>query len=197
MSQDITPRDQEKDPRWNMEPGLVLTPGSREVAEYARFEQLPSKYTVGTVPGNPYTYRPFPKMVYRAERYPGTGKLCCMAAPPDPAEYEDPRKAEHAQVLAQRFTEKCQLIVRDEVEYSRAMESGYREGPAEAIAHAEGREDAIARATAERNYEDRNLSDAARRESEAVVAAAGGQHVPEVTRERVAEAKDQKRRRSA
>lgn len=197
MSDYKPPIDQEKDPRWNMEPGLVLTPGSREVAEYARFEQHHSKYTVGTVPGNPYVYRPYPKMVYRAERYPGTGKLCCMAAPPDPAEFEDPRKAEHAQVLAQRFTEKCQLIVKDELEYSRAMESGYRDSAAEAVAHAEGREDKIGRETAERNYQDRNMSERAQREAEEVVAAAGGQHVPEITGHKIAQAKDQRRRKSA
>jgi hypothetical protein len=192
-----TPFNQETDPRWNMEPGLVLTPGSKEVREYARFEQFHSKFTVGTQPGNPYVKREFPKMVYRAERYSGTGKLACMAAPPDPSEFKDPREAEHAQVLAQRFTERCQLIVQDEREYSRAMESGYRPSPKEAVEHAEAREDSIARATAERLYQDQHLSESARAEAEEVTAAAGGAHVPEITGQRVAEAKDQRRRKSA
>jgi hypothetical protein len=195
---EFRPFNQETDPEFNMEPGLVLTPGSKEVREYARFEQFPSKYTVGTQPGNPWVYRPFPKMVYRAERYPGSGKLCCMAAPPDPSEFDDPKKAEHAQVMAQRFTDKCQLIVRDEVEYSRAMESGYRDSAAEAVAHAEARENRIATATAERLYEDRNMSERARREAEEVVAASGGQHEPEITGRKVKEAREDRRsRRSA
>lgn len=189
---DITPRDQEKDPRWNMEPGLLMEPGT--VAQLAPFEQFPSKYTAGSQPGNPYRYRPFPKMVYRAMRYPGTGQIRCMAAPPDPWAFDDPRKAEHAIEAAARFTEQCQLIVRDEQEYSRAMESGYRDSAAEAVAHVEAREDRIARETAERNYQDRNMSEGAKREIAEVMEAAGGEHQPEITGRKVAEAEDKRRR---
>ena len=68
--------NEQTDPRYNREPGIVLIPGSNYVNEVAKFEQQPTKYTVGTVPGNPYVFRPFPKMLFRAELY--NGKAICM-----------------------------------------------------------------------------------------------------------------------
>jgi hypothetical protein len=190
------PFNQETDPSMNAEPGIALVPGSRFLHEVSKHEQFAGRYTQGTNgPGNPYVYRPFPKMVYRAEHW--NGKVCCMAARPDPTEFKDTREAERAEVMAQHFTEKCQKTVRDETELARAMESGWRETPAEAVEHVLARDRAEADATAERNYQDRNMSAAARREVAEVEAAAGGEHQPEITGRKVAEAKDQRRRRGA
>lgn len=189
------PFSQETHPEYNQEPGLVLIPGSFTVREHSKWEQFPSKYTVGTSPGNPYTYRPFPKMLYRADRY--NGQIVCMGAPPDPSEFKDPREAERAEEHARRFTEKCQLIVRDEAELSRAMESGWRETPQEAVEHVLARDRVVAQETAERQYQDRNMSERARREADLVVAESGGEHQPEITGRKSAEAKESRRRRSA
>jgi len=191
------PRNQETDERYNREPGIALVPGSAYLRELAQFEQFHSRFTAGVDagPGNPYSYRPFPKMVYRAEHH--NGKVCCMAAPPDPNEYRDGREYERAAALADRFTEKCQRIVQDQTEYSRAMEDGWREGPAEAIAHVLQRDRVVADETAERNYQDRNVGAGARREMAEVERATGGEHQPEITGRAVAEAKDHRRRKSA
>lgn len=186
---------QETDPEYNAEPGLILEPGSAIVKETARHEQFPSRYTVGTQPGNPYVYREYPKMLYRAEHY--NGKPVCMAAPPDAYLFKDDREFRHAEVSARRFTEACQLIVGNAEERQKAMENGWRESPGEAVAYLMGRDRAEGNATAHRLYEDRNLSEKAQREVAEVMEASGGEHQPEISKAKVAEAKDDKRRRKS
>jgi hypothetical protein len=178
MSEDALPARPETDPRWNREPGIVIVPGSAYANEMAKFEGRETKWTIGTVPGNPYTYKPFPKMVYRAERW--NGAPACMAAPPDMIEFKDPREFDRFEQLAQRFNERCQLIVNDEREFQKAMEAGYRESPGEAVAFLISRDQKISQAEAHRNYEDRNMSDAAKAEIKAAKEAIGNDPLPEV-----------------
>lgn len=163
--------------------GVVITPGSNYQRELGKFEQFHTKYTGDEGPGNPYRYRPFPKMVYIAKKY--KGKLACMAAPPHPLEFANPKEYERAEEAAAIFTRDCQRIVMDEADYQRAMEAGYRESPAEAYEHAEKREERKADATAERNWDDRNMSDKAKAEARAKEEAAGAEHLPEIPREPV------------
>lgn len=179
---DARPFNQETDPRYNLEPGLVLVQGSAIVREHAKFEQFHTKYTTGTVPGNPYQYRPFPKMLYRAESY--NGKPCCMAAPPNWAMFKNSDEARFADEQARQFTERCQMIVKDESEMQRALENGWREDPQQAVEYLEGRTRRIGTATAERLYRDRNMSDRAKAEADAATAAAGGDHQPEIKAKR-------------
>lgn len=160
--------------------GVVIVPGSNYQRELGRFEQFPSKYTGDEGPGNPYRYRPFPKMVYIAKKF--KGKIVCMAAPPHPVEFVNPKEYERADEAAAIFTRECQRIVNDETEFQKAMEAGYRESPAEAVEHAEKREDRKADATAERNYDDRHMSDKAKAEARAKEDAAGAEHLPEIPR---------------
>ena len=176
MSETFRPFNPETHPSYNTEPGVVVVPGSNYAKEMEKHEQFPSKY--GQNPGNAYKYRPFPKMLYKAHHW--NGVVACMAAPPDSMAFSVQREYERAEELAKRFTEKCQLIVASEAEQSRAMESGWRGSPAEAIEYLNGRDSGVARATAERLYVDSKLSEPARREAEAAVAAVGGEHVPEI-----------------
>ena len=170
------PTNQERDPRYNMEPGIAIVQGSAYAKEMEKFEQFPSKY--GSNPGRPYVYRPFPKMLYRAQMY--NGAMTCMAAPPNPLEFNDPREYERKEELARRFNESCTRIVHSEAEMSRAFEDNWREGPAEAVACLQKREQSRADAAAHRNYEDRNMSDTAKAEVKAEIEARGGEHVPEM-----------------
>ncbi len=170
------PKNQEADIIYNREPGIAIIPGSNYAREMMKYEQFPSAY--GPNPGNPYTYRPYPKMVYKAEHY--KGKVCCMAAPPDPHDFADPREYERADEGARRFTEKCQKIVGNEVERSQAFEQGYREHPDDAVAYLLGRDKSKSTAAAHRAYEDRGMSEPAKREIAAAQDAADGQHVAEV-----------------
>jgi len=177
MSEEIEfkPVNQEKDSRFNAEPGIVVIPGSNYANEMQKFEQFPSKY--GGSPGNPYRYKPFPKMLYRAENY--KGKACCMAAPPDPHDFADPREYERADEGARRYSEKCQKIVGNEQEMSRAMEDGWRESPDAAVTYLLGKDKAKSTDTAHRNYEDRGMSDAAKAEAKRATEEAG-EHLPAI-----------------
>lgn len=156
--------NEESNPMFNSrESGLVIVPGSNYANEMEKFEQFPSRY--GGSPGNPYQYRPFPKMLYRAEFW--KGKAVCMAAPPDPLEYPNPSEFQRVEEAARRFSESCQLIVKGEVEYQRAMENGYRESPDEAVSYLLSRRAAQGQAAAERAYADRGMSEAAQAEAKA------------------------------
>jgi hypothetical protein len=175
--------DQETHRDWNREPGIVVVPGSNLAKEMQKFEQFPSKW--GPNPGNAYRYRPYPKMLYRAELW--KGKAVCMAAPPDPLEYPNPSEFQRAEEAARRFTERCQQVVKDERELQMALENGFRESPGEAVEYLVGRQRDEARAAAERLHEDRNMTEAAK--AEAVEAtretfAEEGRHLPEVPEKR-------------
>ena len=160
-----TRTDQERRDDWNREPGIVVVPGSNYANEMAKFEMFPSKYGQ---PGNPWRGpQPFPKMVYRAELW--KGKPVCIAAAPDPSEFPNANDLARVEEQARRFNERCQLTVRDESELQRAMENGYRESPAEAVTYLEGRQRREADAAAERNWQDRNMSEAAQAEAKEAV----------------------------
>lgn len=174
MSETYKPTNMETHPDYNREPGVVIVPGSNYAKEMEKYEQFPGKY--GLNPGNPYTYRPFPKMLYRAETYKGVA--ACMAAPPSADEYRNPGEYQQADESARRFTDRCQRIVQDESEESRAKEDGWRNDPKEAIEYLEARTREVSRAAAERNYADRNMGELAKREVEAVMTESGGEHLP-------------------
>jgi hypothetical protein len=173
--QEYMPLNQESDPRYNREPGIVMIPGSNYAKERAKFEMDPGPW--GN-PGRPRVHHEYPMMVYRAELY--NGKACCMAAPPNPNEFANPDEFRRAEERAAQFTKRCQMIVKNEHELQKAREAGFRAGPDEAVAYLDGREQDKANVTAQRNYEDRNLSDVAKREVAAAEAEAGGEHLPEI-----------------
>jgi hypothetical protein len=178
------PQNDLKNREYNAEPGIIIVPGSKYQQYMTQFEQFQSKLTAGDAPGNPYVYRPFPKMLYRAEHWEGVPK--CMAAAPDSYLFKDPREFERAEVTAQKFTERCQRIVNNEAEMRRAMEDGWRESPAEAVEYLRARDSAKSTAAAELNHADRNLSEPAKRErAEALAEAhARGEHLAEVPEKR-------------
>ena len=163
---------------YNREPGIVVVPGSTYAKEMAKHEQFPSKY--GSTPGNPYTYRPFPKMVYQAQVW--QGKVVCMATV-EPNAYVNPAEQLRAEEAARAYTERCQRTVNDQMEYQRALESGFRESPVEAVEYLEAKQRSIADAAAERNYADRNMGEKAKAEAAAEVKRAfneEGSHLPAV-----------------
>lgn len=169
------PRNVEKDPMYNREPGIVKIPGSNLAKEMAKFEQFPSEWGA---PGNPYKFRPFPKMLYRAQHW--NGKPVCMAAEPNRVDYHDVNLYKQDIERAKRFNVECTRIVNDESEMAKAMEGGWRESPAEAVEFLLGRDRTVANETAIRNHEDRNLSEAAKLEAARAVEEVGGEHLPEI-----------------
>lgn len=171
-------KNPETHPDFNRQPGVVIVPGSPYANELAKWEQFPSKYTEGVSPGNPYRYKPYPKMLYRAERV--NGSPVCMAAEPDPIDFRDPRELDRAQAAAMRFTQKCQLIVNDEREHQKAMEGGWRETPDDAVAFLIERDQKFSKEDAHRAWDDRHMSDAAKREIREAKDAVGGDPTPEI-----------------
>lgn len=171
--------NQETHPEFNREPGIAVIPGSPYAKYMAQFESHP---TGGFPAGNPYTYRAYPKMLYRAERW--NGAPACMAAPPDPYAFSNPGEFARVEQQARMFTERCQMIVRDEREKQKAMESGWREDPAEAVAYLIARDKGIATLDAHREYEDRNMSEAAKAEVAEAKAALGGDPIPAMEEKR-------------
>lgn len=158
VHENVSERTQATDPRFNMEPALVEVPGTPYAREMAKFER-------------PYRYQPFPRMLYKAERFKGT--IMCGAPEPMPWEFQTERAYLSALEEARRYTEKCQTIVGNESERTRHMDMGWRESPAEAVAFVDAREKAESKEIAHRNWDDRNLSENAKAEAAAQEAAAG------------------------
>ncbi len=107
---------------------------------------------------------PFPKMLYKAEHRPD-GKRSVH-------EIEDslfPVQGEKGRIIqagaAEQWSRRCQLTVYNETEMSRAMESGWRKTPKEALEFLESRDNAIANETAERHYKDARMSPQAQAEA--------------------------------
>lgn len=159
----------EKHPEFNREPGVVVVPGSNFAKYMESFEQFPSKY--GSNPGNPYNYRDFPKMLYRAEEV--NGKAVCMSAAPNPLEFKDQQEFHRAEEMARKFTERCQLKVNSREEQQKAMENGWREDPTEAVEYLRGRQKDVSTAAAERLHAEQRMSAKAKAESKAAMDEAG------------------------
>jgi len=168
------------DPEYNREGGIVVTPGSAHQKEMAKFEQFPhSKWAFGN-PGNPYTFRRWPAMMFHAERR--NGQIKCMEGEPQSYEFQHTQNYVQAVEAAKHFTSKCIKTVGSQEEWARAMEEGWRDSPAEAIKACEDREKGVSQAVAHLNYEDRNLGEKAKAEKAAAELANGNVPLAEVPR---------------
>jgi len=99
---------------------------------------------------------PLPCMVYKAQHRPD-GKRSC-------GETLDSMCGGQS---AEQWSRRCQLTVYNETELSRALESGWRRTPKEALELLKEKDNAVQDATAERHYKDLRMSEPARREAEA------------------------------
>jgi len=167
--------------------GVILTAASRMGKELAKWEQFPTSYTGVRGPGNPYQYRMYPKMLYKAHRRQG-GVIACMDPEPHPDSFigvlNPGRAHELACAAAERFTASCQRIVQDQAEESRAHEDGWRESPEAAIQFVHERDRTISTAAAERAYTDARMSPAAQAEAKEAEKAHDDLHLPAVPEKR-------------
>lgn len=141
-------------------------------------------------PGYDPKQHPYPRMMYQAFKV--NGRVVCMATTPSRFGFADDDSWKRACDQAEEFTRQCQIIVQDEEDETRHHADGWREGPAEAVAHVNYLEDMIAKAAAERHASDRRFGEKAREEA-AEVDASTPDHVPEVTGQNLEEARDQTR----
>jgi hypothetical protein len=141
MSQDLMP----------IVVGGVMYPATSAYAkELRKFERGPDY--------NPKNH-PFPKMLYHAQERPDG--LPSVAETQDSIFGGAPGAAEH-------FTATCQRVVNDEAEMARAIADGWRETQAQAMESAHARHFELAKQTAHRKWDDRNMSPAAQAEVAAI-----------------------------
>ena len=146
---------------------------AKDLAEWEQHDTLTCRLA-GKSPGRPYVYRPFPKMLFKATQIPpgnaGAGKFAVFMPIPRRSPMETEQVWALAVSFAEEFTKANQCEVRDENELKARLESGegWAEGPQEALAVQEVYAKAISDAAAERNWQDRRMSEKAKAESLAV-----------------------------
>lgn len=176
---------------------ILRNPESEETKELAKFEMFQSEFTIGGLrPGNPYRKgneygKPgaeYPKMLYRAQQVPpglpGAGKWATSVTAPPFFGYRDEKEWDRACQMAERFSHGSERIVHSPDEHERAKGEGWCDTPDLAKAAAEKFNTAISNAAAERNFDDRRLSDKAKAEVEKIEGEHFG-HLPEIPRQPV------------
>lgn len=151
--------------------GIVRTGETEYDKEMARWD-LPKRLGGHNADG----YERYPQMLYKAFR-DDSGRMTCMMPPPLMHLYLSMPEYLRAESIAKAFTDQCQTTVRTDAEYARKRDEGWRDTPAEALAHAEVLQREIADAAAEEQFRVRRMSEQAQREFAA--ANAGDAHVPD------------------
>ena len=180
---------------------VITTSESEMGKELAKWEQHQTSIISGTwTPGNPYRYREFPKMVYKAHRLTD-GKVACMQAEPEPLAYPNAEQHDRACRSVDVFNRKCMLTVNDESELQKAHEGGWRDSPQEALEFHDRRDEQNLQAAAERAFSDSKMSAKAQREAAAAEAKHEGldhlEEVPVAKVDRMAKARAAKARKAA
>lgn len=159
---------------------VIQSPSTDLGKELAKWEQFPSKFTSDEVPpGNPYVYRAYPKMLYKAQYHPLKKKMVCCEVPPNNVDYATQAEIDRAERFVMQFNLSCQKTVQNEDEKRVAMNDGWCESPTLALADCEARRKGVADETAKREYNDQTMSARARAEARAADDA-DGEHVPDV-----------------
>src|SRR5262245_20621354 len=114
-------------------------------------------------PGNPYVYRPFPAMLYRAELVNGKATVT-EGLPQWSPLYPDEKAYERAILEAENGNKRRQKIVKSESEKLIARGQGWCDSPTEALERLEQQQQAISTAAAEANYAAQRMSESARAE---------------------------------
>lgn len=165
--------------------GVVINPSSEYGKELLKWEQHRTKYVPeqddngdSVPPGNPYVYRHFPLMLYKAQKS-ATGRVECLRPAPEPYAFERADQLERAILAVETFNRSCQRIVKSEGEEARAKADGWRDSPKAALDHFEALEQDMARAAAEAAYAAKGMTAKAKAEL-AEADAATHEHVVDV-----------------
>jgi len=157
---------------------------TEDLQAQAAWEMFNSRITqmAGVPPGRPYVFQPNPKMMYRALQAPGSGKWAVSMDIPPRYQYVADDQWSRAVQQAEQFGTACQRVVNDEEEHKKARESGegWRDNPQEALEYRMKLEKDISTAAAERNAEERHMSEKAIAERDEVEQANMGKHLPEI-----------------
>lgn len=148
--------------------GLVPpSPTSELGKELRKWEQHPTVYSLTEdgdhAPGNPYTFRAYPTMLYRAELV--NGKATVIEQEPEYSLiYPNDEAYQRACLAVQAANKRRQKIVSDEAQERIAKGQGWANSPQEALEVCEAQQIAIAQAAAEANHAAQRMSDQAQRE---------------------------------
>lgn len=163
----------------------VVTAESEYGKELIKWEQHDTKRISGDwTPGNPYKFRPYPKMLYRAAKRQD-GSVGCMDGVPHPLSFPNAEAHDRAAQAVEHFNRGCYMVVETEEAEARAKADGWRNTVPEALAHAHKRDTDDLKAAAHRAYEDRNMSPAAQAEAAQAEAEAGIKQLGEIPRQPV------------
>lgn len=159
--------------------GVVINPNSEIGKELAKWEQFPANWNGERVDaGNPYVYRPFPQMVYKATKRED-GKIVCIETAPPVSLFTTMDSYQRECLRVDAHNQQACLTVHSPDELERAERNGWvAGGPLEAIAKLKAFEDEIANAAAEANAKAQGMTDKAQRERKRREAATD-EHVPE------------------
>ena len=104
-------------------------------------------------------YEEYPRMLYKAQLNPISNRMEVNLT-------RDVMSADRKDVLlsAENFNNSCQMTVNSDAEVEKYARDGWRKSQAEAMQFVRDLEAFVAEAAANRNYTDRNASDAAKRE---------------------------------
>lgn len=163
----------------------VATPGvgTSYGKELAKWEQHRTRFTDDdNPPGNPYVFRMYPRMMFRAVKHPKTGQMVCMAVPPNPMLFTTPHEYDRACLDIERMNRECSRTVNSDEEFRIAKNDGWRESPALALETHEQQMCAVAEETARRHFSDQRLSPEAQAEAARIDASTEHQ-VPDVQTE--------------
>src|SRR4051812_47198882 len=93
-------------------PSLVINPHSELGKELRKWDQHRTHLVPpGTNPGNPYEFRPYPKMLYRAQST-RAGQKACFLPTPSPFGFEKADAYQIALLEKETFDKSCQRIVK-------------------------------------------------------------------------------------
>lgn len=161
---------------------VVINPASEWGKELRKWEQHPTKYALDEngdmKPGNPYVFRPYPRMLYRARPNP-QGQVVCLMAMPDTYAFQEANQYERAVLQVDTFNKSCQKIVESEDAERLACGQGWCVTPHLALARYEEEQQAIARAAAEAAHAAQRMTEKAKAEL-ATAEASTHQHVTDV-----------------
>jgi hypothetical protein len=127
---------------------VVIAPESEQGKELAKWD-APKSQGGMRCDG----YEPYPKMLYKADRYPGSGKV--MVAHP---------LAGTGDAVADAFSTRCWHTVKDAEEHAAAGRAGWYDTPAEALEAFEKAETAKADAAANAAFHVKRMSEKAQQE---------------------------------
>ena len=144
----------------------IITPDSEEGKELLKWEQYPSNWNGEHIPaGNPYVYREYPRMLYKAvER---NGRVTCLEPTPSPYTYATAQEYDRAVMLNEHQNRECTCTVHSAREHAAKTSSGWRDTPTEALKHYESIQQEMARVAAEVAYDVQRMSEKARAEHKA------------------------------